>query len=121
VLGAGAVLLAPDLGDLQLEVRGHRLGSTLPSMGIGELGLGLLGPLGRTRQKRLERFDIVRTGQNGSFHAAMESQKFARLSASCAAREENDGPTCALRTPGILRITPVDPVEQAGQWRVVAW
>lgn len=61
-LGAGAVLLAPELGDLQLEVRDHGLGGALPGMGIGELGLGLIGSLGRARQQRLERFDIVRKG-----------------------------------------------------------
>ena len=44
-LGAGAVLLAPESGDLQLEVRDYRLGGALAGMGIGELGLGLIGPL----------------------------------------------------------------------------
>jgi hypothetical protein len=37
--GAGAVLLALQLGDLQLEMGDHRFGGALPSAGIGELGL----------------------------------------------------------------------------------
>ena len=49
-------------------MRDHRLGGALPGMGVGELGLGLIGPLGRARQQRLERFDIVRKGRNGGFH-----------------------------------------------------
>ena len=57
------------LGDLQLEVGDHRLGGALAGMGVGELRLGFVGPLGRCcAQQRLERFDVVRKGRNGGFH-----------------------------------------------------
>lgn len=36
-LGAGAVLLAPELGDLQLEVRDHRLGGALGAWALASL------------------------------------------------------------------------------------
>ena len=67
--GAGAVLLAPELGDLELEMGDHRFGGTLPGTGIGELGLcfgsalnGRLGLPGRLKNQRLERFHVVRQG-----------------------------------------------------------
>lgn len=45
--GAGAVLLAPQFGDLQLEVRDHRLGRALAGLCVDELGLdGRCAPLG---------------------------------------------------------------------------
>ena len=73
--GAGAVLLAPELGDLQLVVRDQRLGGALPGTGIGQFCFSARGPLfgfiGALRTEpyqRLERFDIVRQGRNGGVH-----------------------------------------------------
>jgi len=42
--GAGAKLLAPELGDLQLEVGDDRFGGTLAGMGVGELRLRFVRP-----------------------------------------------------------------------------
>lgn len=44
--GAGAILLAPQLGDLQLEVRDHRFGGAGPGLRIGETRLSIGGTLG---------------------------------------------------------------------------
>lgn len=104
-LRAGAILLAPELGDLQLEVRDHGLGGALPGMGIGELGLGLIGSLGRTRQQRLERFDIVRKGRNDSFHDRDGITDWGTNEAQNGrATKKTDALSGALRTPGILRV-----------------
>ena len=66
--GAGAILLALELGDLQLEVSDQRLDGALVGHGVGEPGLCLIGLAGHRRHQRLERFDIVRKGRNGGFH-----------------------------------------------------
>lgn len=67
-LGAGAVLLAPELGDLQLEVRDHRLGRALPRRGGGQPRLGVIGPPDRGDEQRLERADVVRKRRDAGFH-----------------------------------------------------
>jgi hypothetical protein len=67
--GAGAILLAPELGDLQLEVGDQGLDGALTGMGVGQawpLPRRLFA--GHRRHQRLERFDIVRKGRNGGFH-----------------------------------------------------
>jgi hypothetical protein len=56
------------LGDLQLEVGDHRLGSALPGLGIGEPGLGIIRPPSRGRQQRLDRCNVVRKWREGGFH-----------------------------------------------------
>jgi len=73
--GAGAVLLALQLGYLQLEVSDQRLDGALVGHGVGELGRGssgvllsLLGSAGHGRHQRLERIDIVRKRRDGGFH-----------------------------------------------------
>lgn len=75
VFGAGAVLLAPELGDLQFVVRDQCLGGALPGTGIGPFGLGgggaLFGRIGALRaepDQRLEHFNVVRQGRNGGVH-----------------------------------------------------
>ncbi|OBX17512.1 hypothetical protein A9995_15655 [Erythrobacter sp. QSSC1-22B] len=65
---AGAVLLAPQLGDLQLEVGDDRFGGALAGVGIGKLRLSLISLLERGNQQRLERFNVVRKGLDGGFH-----------------------------------------------------
>ena len=74
-LGAGAVLHAPELGDLQLQMRDQRLGRALPGLSLGKARLRFLGPPDRVLRlpcrrldQRLERFDIVRKRRNGGFH-----------------------------------------------------
>lgn len=67
--GAGTKLLALQLGDLQLEVGDHRLGGALAGMGVGELRFRFVRSPGRCCQQRLERFNVVRKGENGGFHA----------------------------------------------------
>ena len=57
-LGAGAILLAPEPGDLKLEVRDHRL-VALARRGVGQARLGFVGTLERGYEQRLERFEIV--------------------------------------------------------------
>ena len=41
--GAGAILLATQPGDLQLEVRDQRLDRALAGPGLGKAGLGIIG------------------------------------------------------------------------------
>ena len=67
-LGAGAILLALELGDLQLEVSDQRLDGALAGMGVGQLGLCFVSLLERGNQQRLERFNIVRKGRDDGFH-----------------------------------------------------
>ena len=67
-LGAGAVLLAPELGDLELEVRDHRLGGALARRSAGQPRLGVVGPQDRSSEQRLERADVVRKRQDGGSH-----------------------------------------------------
>ena len=69
-LGAGAILLALQLGDLQLEVGDQRLDGALVGHGVGEPGLCLISLAGHRRHKRLERFNVVRKGRDGGFHDA---------------------------------------------------
>jgi len=66
--GAGTILLVPQLGILQLEMRDHRFSGTLPGTGIGQFGLRFIRSLGRHREQRLKRFYVVRKGRNGGFH-----------------------------------------------------
>jgi hypothetical protein len=66
--GAGAVLLAPELGDLQLAMGDHRLGRALAGTSVGQLRFGFVGALERRDQQRLERFNSVREGRNGRVH-----------------------------------------------------
>src|SRR3546814_9287545 len=87
-------------------------------MGIGELGLRLVGPLGRTRQQRLERLDIARKGRSSGFHDRDGITETRPDEAQNAiAEKKTTALSGALRAPGILRVAPVDPVEQAGQLR----
>jgi hypothetical protein len=67
-LGASAILLAAQPGDLQLEVGDHRFGRALANHGIGEARLGLVGAFERGGQQRLERFDVVREGRCARVH-----------------------------------------------------
>ena len=67
-LGTGAVLLAPELGDLELEVRDHRLGRAISRRGAGKPCLGIIGALDRDSEQRLERNDIVRKRRDGGSH-----------------------------------------------------
>ncbi len=67
-LGAGAIQLALQLGDLQLEMGDQRLDSALAGHGAGKLGLGLASLTGHRRHQRLERFDIVWKGRDRGFH-----------------------------------------------------
>lgn len=60
--GAGTILLAPQLGILQLEMRNHRLGCGLAGAGFGQSRFRFIRPVGRHREKRLKRFDVVRKG-----------------------------------------------------------
>jgi len=66
--GAGVILLALELCDLQLEMGNQRLDGALVGHGVGELGLCFVSLLERGNQQRLERFDIVRKGRDGGFH-----------------------------------------------------
>ena len=66
--GAGAILFAPQLGDLQLEVGDQRLDGALAGMGVGQLGLCFISLLERGNQQRLERFNVVRKGRDDGFH-----------------------------------------------------
>ena len=75
--GAGAILLALQLGDLQLEMGDQRFDGALVGHGVRELGrgsgsvlLGLLGSSGHARHQRLERFNIVRKRRDGGFHGS---------------------------------------------------
>jgi len=74
-LGAGAKLLAPQTGNLQLQMRDQRLGRTLPGTRIGQSGLGLVGPangrpslLRASQNQRFQRLDVVRKSGSGGFH-----------------------------------------------------
>ena len=63
--GAGAVLLALQLGDLQLEMGDQRRGGTLASVGVSELRFRFVDPQNGCRSERQQRFHIVRQGGNG--------------------------------------------------------
>lgn len=67
-LGAGAILLTLELGDLQLEVSDQGLDGALVGQGVGELGLCVISLAGHRRHQRLERFNVVRKGRGGGFH-----------------------------------------------------
>src|SRR5690606_27372119 len=67
-LRAGAVLLAPELGDEQLQVRDQGLVIGRLGGGDGKLRLDSIGPCRGRQERCLERFDIVRNGQNRGFH-----------------------------------------------------
>ncbi len=68
--GAGAVLLALELGDLQLQMRDQRRGGALAGRRIGEPGFGGVGAGNGRCNQRLERFDVVGQGGNGGDHEA---------------------------------------------------
>ena len=67
-LGARAILLAPELRDLQLQVRDDRLDGALAGDRIGGARFRFIGALQRSRKQRLERSDIVRKGRNSRCH-----------------------------------------------------
>ena len=78
--GAGAVLLALQLRDLQPEVRDQRVPCALAGQRVGKPGFGLIGSANSglrlfpsRKQERLERFDVVRQGRNGGDHGLSES------------------------------------------------
>ena len=68
-LGAGTELLAPQTGNLQLQMRDQRLGHTLPGTRIRQSGLGFIGPAGHRKHQRFQRLDVVRKSGSGGFHA----------------------------------------------------
>lgn len=75
--GTGAVLLALQLGDLQLQMRDQCVSGALAGKGVGELGIGLVGSANGSlglflecKHQRLERFDVIRQGGNGCDHEA---------------------------------------------------
>ena len=76
---ARAILLAPQLRDLQRQMGDQRLGGALPGLGFGQLSLGLIGPLGRTREQRLSASISSGSGETAAPMTAMESQKSARM------------------------------------------
>ena len=67
-LGTRTVLLAPELCDLQFEVRDDRLDGALAGNRIGGARLGFVGALQGGDEQHLERFDIVRKGRNHRGH-----------------------------------------------------
>ena len=71
--GAGTILLAPQLGDLQLEVCDHRFDGALAGVGVGKLRLSLVSLLERGNQQRLERFNVVRKGRTAASMKVNES------------------------------------------------
>lgn len=108
-LGAGAILLAPELGDLQLEVPDQ----SFPGRRLSPRG----GKFGAHRNNQgLKRFDIVRQGLNGGFHDRNESAHCLSVQPKNAAlAEEIRVLSRAHRTPAVLRVAPVNPVEQTRQ------
>lgn len=119
--GAGAVLLASQLGVLQLEMRDHRFGGARQSAGVGQLGLdgcgvllGLVDLLKRLDQQRLERIGVIRKGRNGGFHGQSESSSAPRIKPKMRRLYRLTG---ALWPPRILRVAPIDTIEQASELR----
>ena len=75
--GAGAVLLALQLGDLQLQMSDQRGRGTLTGVRVGQLGFEIVGSANgglrlvpERQYQRLERFDVVGQGGNGGDHEA---------------------------------------------------
>ena len=68
-LGARAVLLAPEPGDLQFEVRDDRLDGALAGDRMGRARFRFVGALKGSGEQRLQRFDIVRKRRNDRCHA----------------------------------------------------
>ena len=98
------MLLALQLGDLELEMGNDRVA-------IGELRMRGCNFRALLQQQRLERVDIVRKVCFALIHGQRESQK-KRLEAPLNASSQRFMVlTCSLGSPGVLRITPVDPFE----------
>jgi hypothetical protein len=85
----------------------------LANHGIGEARLGLVGAFERGGQQRLERFDVVREGRCARVHDGHGNTDRSGVKAKNAPEGEKvAGLSGALRTPRILRVTPVDPLRQ---------
>jgi hypothetical protein len=107
--GAGAVLLALQLGDLQLEMGDYRLGGALSGAGVGQPGfdtrrslLSRSGAFGAQLQQHLEHFNVVRQGRNGGFHNRDGITENRPVEAENAAPAKKiRSLSSALRAPGI--------------------
>ncbi len=69
VMGAGAALLALEIGDLQLEMCKQRLDGAPVGKGDDDLGLRLVSFAGYHRHQGSERFDIIPERRYGGFYA----------------------------------------------------
>ena len=104
-LGGGAEAVTLHLGDQQLQMRDHRLGTR----GAG-LELTPRGTLGE--QRRLQRVDVVGKRVGPVAHAD-DRITLVRGRARGIFRKVTTGPTLSgqLRPPGPLRVPPIDPFQ----------
>jgi len=85
-LGAGAVLLALELGDLQLQVGNEGIGGRCLGLRIGKLRLGFLGALQRRGKQRLYGIEVVRNGAAPTSMSRNESASTRRCNCKMIVR-----------------------------------
>src|SRR5512147_2287598 len=102
--------IALQLGDQELQMRHHRLGAGSPRLGLpSRRALG--------KERRFQRLEVVGNGIGWGAHKAIESWIWPFDSQKIepdARRTKSAGP---LRTEGVTRVPPVNPVKQVGELR----
>ena len=117
-LRAGAVELAPQLLDLELEMRDQRFGARKIRLGIGRLGLR-----GAPAERRLPPAR-ARRARRGSSHARRQDRWEAIQKCRSRRRWNHIHPQPQAetsshrgRTPSLLRMSPVDPGQKVAELR----